>query len=389
MSKNETKSEFKYSKVFPLTPAVDFRQRKDEILSKVAEFLESGIYIGGVEVTEFEKELAEWLGSKHVVGAGSGTTALHLALIALELKPGDEVIVPAYTFIATANAVALTGAKPIFVDIDPVTYNIKPESIEAAITQNTKVIIPVHLFGLLADMNAINEVSKKHNLFVLEDAAQALGAKFGDKQSGNFGNATAHSFYPTKNLGAYGDAGALNTDDDEFADKLRKVRNHGSPAKNEYDMLGTNGRLDGLQAALLRLKLPLVKDFIERRRKAAQLYKLVIDGYKVLEEIVTLPVEPENYFHTYNQFVIRVPADKRDDLFARLRENGVFSSIYYNTPLHLEPTYKKLGYEEGQFPESEKAAKETIALPIHPDIEEEQIEYVVRIINEFFNNKKH
>jgi dTDP-4-amino-4,6-dideoxygalactose transaminase len=369
-------------------PALDlkaqYRTIRHEIEPVVHQVIESQYFILGPEVASFEAEAGAYCGASHAVGCSSGSDALLLPLMALRLKPGDEVVTTPYSFFATAGAIWRTGARPVFVDIEPDTYNIDPALIEAAITPNTRAIIPVHLYGHAADMDPINEVARRHKLFVLEDAAQAIGAGYRGKKAGTLGDAAAFSFYPSKNLGGFGDAGMVTTNDPSLGKQIARLRVHGMEPKYHHHEVGYNARIDALQAAVLRVKLRHLDDWTDARRTVADTYARLFeeDG---LAEIVTLPVEKPGHVHVYNQYVVRVPADARDPLRDHLTANRIGSEIYYPIPLHLQVCFANLGHKPGDFPHSEAAASETIALPIYPELSEEALRHVVGTIANFFD----
>jgi dTDP-4-amino-4,6-dideoxygalactose transaminase len=369
-------------------PALDlkaqYRTIRDEIEPVVREVLESQYFILGPEVAKFEAEAGAYCQAAHAIGCSSGSDALLLPLLALGLKPGDEVVTTPYSFFATAGAIWRTGAKPVFVDIEADTYNIDPALIEAAITPRTRAIIPVHLYGHAADMTPINQIARQHKLFVLEDAAQAIGAAYQGKRAGTLGDAAAFSFYPSKNLGGFGDAGMVTTDDPTLAKQLARLRVHGMEPKYHHHEVGYNARIDALQAAILRVKLRHLDDWTHARREVAASYARLFekDG---LTDVVTLPVEKPEHFHVYNQFVIRVPAEARDPLRNHLASHRIGSEIYYPIPLHRQVCFASLGHKPGDFPISEAAATETIALPIYPELAEESLRHVVESIANFFD----
>ncbi len=355
-----------------------YQSIKNEINQKVLDVLENSEFILGENVKKFEEEFANFCGVKYGVGVGNGTDALYLALRACGIKEGDEVITAPNTFIATVEAITLNGAKPVFVDIDPNTQNINVAKIEEVITPRTKAIIPVHLFGQPVEMDSILKIAKDHNLFVIEDVAQAHGAKYNVKTTGSIGNAGCFSFFPAKNLGAYGDAGMVVTDNEDLAKKLSMLRNHGRLEKYTHEFEGKNSRLDEIQAAILRVKLKYLDKWNEGRRQNALVYDNIlkdVKGVKIPENIKG--VVPVYYF-----YVIR--AEKRDDLQKALKDKGISTGIHYPVPLHLQPAYRYLGYKEGDFPQTEKAAKEILSLPICPEITKEQIEYIAREIKNFY-----
>ncbi len=369
-------------------PALDlkaqYRTIRHEIEPVVQSVLESQYFILGPEVVQFEAEAGAYCGASHAIGCSSGSDALLLPLLALGLQPGDEVITSPYSFFATAGAIWRTGAKPVFVDIERDSYNIDPSLIEAAITPRTRAIIPVHLYGQPADMDPINQIARKHKLFVLEDAAQAIGAGYHGKKAGTLGDAAAFSFYPSKNLGGFGDAGMVTTNDPALGKQVARLRVHGMEPKYFHHEVGYNARIDALQAAILRVKLRHLDDWTSARRAVAGTYTRLFDE-NGLNEVVTLPVEKPGHFHVYNQFVIRVPADARDPLRNHLAANRVGSEIYYPIPLHLQVCFASLGHKAGDFPQSEAAATETIALPMYPELSDEALRHVVGSIAGFFD----
>lgn len=360
-----------------------YRQIGGELSAAVQRVLESQQFILGPEVRELEKEIAEYSGTRYAIGCASGSDALLLPLMAIEIGPGDEVITSPFTFFATAGAVARLGARPVFVDIDAETFNIDPDLIEAAITPRTKVIIPIHLFGQCADMHRINAIAARHGLVVVEDAAQAIGADYRGRRAGCLGDVAAFSFYPSKNLGGAGDGGMMTTNDEKLAELLRCLRAHGARTKYYHDFVGLNSRLDSLQAALLRVKLRYLDGWAESRRANAEEYRgLFAESGLVGEGVVTLPVERNWGKHVYNQFVIR--AKDRDALRAHLRDNGVATEIYYPLSLHRQRCFQYLGYPQGSLPESEKATEEALAIPIYPELDRQAQRYVVDQITAFY-----
>ncbi|WP_337844909.1 DegT/DnrJ/EryC1/StrS family aminotransferase [Thermus sp.] len=334
-----------------------------ELQGAIARVLRSGQFILGPEVEAFEAEVACYLGVKHAIGVNSGTDALVIALRALGIGPGDEVITTPFTFFATAEAISLVGATPVFVDIDPRAYNLNPELIEPAITPRTRAILPVHLYGQAADMNPILALAEKYGLKVLEDVAQAFGGEYKGRKLGTLGHAGAFSFFPSKNLGAYGDGGLIATNDDEVAERARMLRAHGSKRKYYNEVLGYNSRLDALQAAILRVKLPYVDRWNEARRQVARAY------HELLGDIpgLLLPYEAPYAKHVYHQYTVRVLGGRRDEVRMRLREMGIETMVYYPTPLHKLPVYTYLGYS---LPEAEKIASEVLSLPMSPWLSE-------------------
>ncbi len=359
-------------------------------------------FIGGEEVRAFEEEIAGYIGARHAIACASGTDAILLPLMALGIGPGDEVICPPFTFVATAGSIARLGARPVFADIDPATFNLDPAMIESRITPRTKAILPVHLFGLMADMSPIMETAARHGIAVIEDAAQAIGARCPRYQrpAGTIGLINCFRFNPTKNLGAAGDGGLMTTHDDALADRLRLLCNHGGRTKYSYEILGTNSRLDALQAALLRVKLHHLESWTEGRRRNAARYSELFRAAG-LERKITLPTEPSGYRHIYNQFTIRVNtarvdagdlagvdagdlARNRDSLRRHLRDAGIPTDIYYPAPLHLEQAFAYLGHRAGDFPVSEAVACEVLALPIYPELNEDHQRAVVEEIARFY-----
>lgn len=358
-------------------PMVDLKAQfwaiESEIKEKIEEILESTRFILGPNLDALEKEIASYHGVMYAVGLASGTDALHLSLRALGIGPGDEVITTPFTFIATAEAISYTGARPVFVDIDSKTFNIDPSKIEERITGKTKAILPVHLFGQPAEMDSILSIAKRYNLKVIEDVAQGFGAEYKDKKVGTFGIIGCFSFFPSKNLGCYGDGGMLITSHEEIAKKTRALRNHGSYVRYYHSEIGFNSRLDEIQAGILRIKLKRIDEYNKKRRNNALLYRERLKGLAL-----TLPEETPNTYHVYNQYTIR--SKKRDAIRKALEERSIASMIYYPLPLHLQEVYRHLGYKEGDFPESEKASKEVISLPIYPELTEEQIEEICEVI---------
>lgn len=355
---------------------------RKEISAVVSEVFESQYFIGGPQVEGLEKELAAYTGAKHAIGCTSGTDAILLALWALGIGPGDEVITSPYTFFATVGSVARLGAHCKFVDIDPATYNLDVAKLEKVITKKTKAIMPVHLYGQSVDMTALLAVARKHNIPVIEDAAQAIGTRdVGGGKAGSMGLMGCFSFFPSKNLGGAGDGGLITTSDDKLAHKLKVMRNHGMEPKYYHALLGGNFRLDALQAAVLRVKLKHLDAWHEARRKNAADYRKLFAAKNLRG--VTLPTERAGGYHIYNQFVIRVPAAQRDGLVKHMQSNGIGCEIYYPVPCHLQQCFAGEGWKAGDFPESEKAAKETLALPIYPELTGEQKAAVVDAVAEF------
>jgi Predicted pyridoxal phosphate-dependent enzyme apparently involved in regulation of cell wall biogenesis len=369
-------------KVPLLDLAEQHQQLRPELEDAIGRVLDTNGFILGGEVAALENEIADYCDTKYAVGCASGSDAIILALMALGVGPGDEVITTPYSFFATVSSITRLGATPVFVDIESDTYNIDPTQIGAKITENTKAIEPVHLYGQCADMSAINEIASQHGIPVVEDAAQAIGAEDDGRRAGSMSAVGCFSFYPSKNLGGLGDGGMMTTSDNLIKQKLLGLRNHGAEEKYYHKYVGLNSRLDGFQGATLRVKLPHLDDWTERRRQNAAHYKVLFTDAGLTEQIA-LPAERENCRHIYNQYIIRVPND-RDKLRAFLSENGVGNDIYYPVPLHLQECFSYLGYREGDLPESERAALETVALPIYPELRPEQQEYVVEMIAKFF-----
>ncbi len=366
----------------PLNLAGQFAGVRDELLRELAAVADSGYYVLGPKVTAFEEALARYCGTKYALGLSSGTDALLVALMALGVGPGDEVIVPTFTFFATAGTVARLNAKPVFCDIVADTYNIDVAQVERLITPRTKAIIPVHLYGQLADMRPLMALAKSHNLPVIEDAAQAIGATAPDgKRAGSYAIFGALSFYPTKNLGAMGDAGALLTSDEAQFELCRKLRIHGSGHTYYHDMVGGNFRIDALQAAILTLKLAHLEDWTTQRRARAARYTQLITEAGLAPECVRPPQEL-NGRHVYHQYVLR--AQRRDELMAFLKDRKIGAGVYYPLPLHQQTCFQNLGYKPGDFPQAEKAAAEVLALPIYPELTEAQQQSVVSALRAFY-----
>jgi dTDP-4-amino-4,6-dideoxygalactose transaminase len=350
---------------------------RDEALAAITRVCDSQRFILGPEVEGLERELAAMIGVRHAVGVSSGTDALLVALMALGVGPGDEVITSTYSFFATAGSIVRCGARPVLVDIDPQTYNLDAAAVGAAITPRTRAIMPVHLYGQCADMDAILEVAAAAAVPVIEDAAQALGSAIGGRHAGTLGLAGCFSFFPSKNLGAFGDAGLVTTGSDEFADRLRLLRTHGAERQYHHRLVGGNFRIDALQAAVLRVKAPRLASWSDARRRNAARYRQLFRAAG-LDGRVTLPVEGPGQHHIYNQFVIRVPA--RDRVKDLLAAHHVSTAVYYPVPFHLQECFAPLGYQPGAFPHAEKAARETLALPIYGELTDEQLQHVVRSI---------
>lgn len=368
------------------TPLVDLKREyssiRREVDEKISSVLTSTVFILGAEVVKFENEFAAFCRAKHAIGVSSGTTALSLALLALDIKQGDEVITTPNTFIATAGAISHVGAKPVLVDVDPDTYNMDPSQIEQAITERTRAIIPVHLYGHPSDMDAIFLVAKEHDLQVVEDACQAHGAEYRGRRVGSIGDISAFSFYPGKNLGAYGDGGAVVTDSIELAERIRLLRNHGSSRKHYHEVIGYNSRLDEIQAAILSVKLQYLDGWNAKRRRAASIYGECLRDLADQGTVIT-PKEKDWAKHVYHLYVIQVDESVRNRLIEHLDANGIGAQIHYPIPIHLQKAYKQLGYGEGSFPVTEKVVKRILSLPMFPEIEQQEIEYISQEVGAF------
>ena len=350
---------------------------KDEIKGPIEEVMTSGAFIMGEDVGLFEKEFAEYCGVKYGIGVNSGTDALFLACLSCGIGKGDEVIVMPYTYIATTLAISMTGAKPVFVDIDEKTYNIDISKVESSITKNTKAILPVHLYGHPVDMDPLVEIAKKHNLKIIEDCAQAHGALYKSKKVGSFSDASCFSFYPTKNLGAFGDGGIVLTNSEKIKEKLVLLRDYGRKDRYKHIIKGYNSRLDTLQAAILRVKLKHLDEWNEKRRKNATLYTKLLKEKKI---DIILPHEAEYAKHVYHLYAVRVK--NRKTVMNGLAEKGVRTLMHYSIPIHLQEAYKDLGHKKGDFPISEKCCEEILSLPMYPELSEEEIKYVVDKLQE-------
>jgi dTDP-4-amino-4,6-dideoxygalactose transaminase len=377
-------------------PLLDLKEQyktiKKEVLKTAEELFESQYFILGPRVTDLEEKIADYCSSKHAVGVSSGTDALLISLMAIDIGFKDMVITTPYTFFATAGSIARTGARPVFVDIDPKTYNISSECLESTIDSmprselnKLKAVIPVHLYGQCADMAPILEICKKYNLVVIEDAAQAIGAEYKGQRAGSMGDFGCFSFFPSKNLGAFGDGGIVTTNSDEIYDKLCTLRAHGSRPKYYHKLIGGNFRLDAFQAAVVSIKLKYLDQWTKARQENAQKYRALFT-HAGLEDVVELPVEKEDR-HIYNQFVVRV-RERRDDLRGFLSDAGIGTEVYYPVPMHLQDCFSDLNYKQGDFPQAEHAASHTLALPIYPELSDDQIEYVVEKIKAFYLKKK-
>jgi UDP-2-acetamido-2-deoxy-ribo-hexuluronate aminotransferase len=362
-----------------------YRAIQSEIDQALQAILQQTNFINGAPVKDFACNLAGYLGARDVIPCANGTDALQIALMALDLQPGDEVITTPFTFVATAEVIALLGLKPVFVDIEPAYFNVNPDLVEAAITDRTRVIIPVHLFGQCAHMEPLLALSQKHGIYIVEDNAQAIGADyiFADGRSakaGTLGVLGCTSFYPSKNLGAYGDGGALSTMDAALGEKVRMICNHGSRIRYYHDEIGVNSRLDTFQAAILDIKLRRLNDYIERRVAAANAYDNGLQGMPGM----TIPARAPWSTHVFHQYTLRVPHD-RDQLQQHLQSAGIPSMIYYPVALHLQPAYARYGYREGDMPVSEQMMKEVLSLPMHTELHPGQIDYICQTIRSYFN----
>ena len=372
---------------------------KDEVRQAIDTVLESQHFIMGPQVKSLEEKIATYTNCKHAIGVASGSDALLISLMAIDLKPGDAVITTPYTFFATAGAISRLGAIPIFVDVDPRTYNIDPEKIEGVIlsaaknpkrtdsrftihNSRIKAIIPVHLYGQSADMDPIMEIAKKHNLVVIEDGAQAIGTEYRGHRVGSIGHFGCFSFFPSKNLGGFGDGGMVTTNNDDYAERVRVLRVHGSKPKYYHNFVGMNSRLDTLQAAVIEVKLRYLDKWSAARKSSADWYNDAFTKAGLVDRHLITPYEVPGGRHIYNQYVIR--AKNRDGLMARFKEKGIGTEIYYPVPLHIQECFAGLGYKNGDLPHSEAAAKETMALPIYPELTTEQKEYVINTVKEYY-----
>ncbi|MCL6267237.1 DegT/DnrJ/EryC1/StrS family aminotransferase [Flagellimonas myxillae] len=369
---------------------------KNEVNSSITEVLESSAFINGPYVHAFQKELETYLDVKHVIPCANGTDALQICMMGLGLKPGDEVITADFTFAATVEVIALLNLTPVLVDVEPDTFNIDPKAIEKAITPKTKAIVPVHLFGQCANMDAIMALAEKHNLFVIEDNAQAIGAShtFNNgtkKKAGTIGHVASTSFFPSKNLGCYGDGGAIFTNDDDLAHTIRGIVNHGMYKRYYHDVVGVNSRLDSVQAAVLKAKLPKLDDYNKSRREAAEKYNL---AFKDHPQIVVPKINPNcddqsdsTDCHVFHQYTLRILNEKRDELAQHLNDNGVPCGVYYPVPLHLQKAYADDRYDEADFPVTNQLVKEVISLPMHTELDDEQIAFITNLVIDFVNNQ--
>lgn len=367
-------------KVQMLDLSEQYESIKEEVINNLDKVMKSSNFILGDNVKELEKIVSQSSNCSYGIGVGNGSDAIHIALQAAGIKEGDEVITTPFTFFATGGAICRANAKPVFVDIDPKTFNINPSKIKEAITEKTKAIIPVHLYGQMANMKEIMRLAHEHNLAVIEDAAQAIGSNINGTQVGELSTAATYSFFPTKNLGAYGDGGMIVTNHEEINNLSKVVRVHGSKPKYHHHILGYNSRLDELQAAVLNVKVKNLHYYNDSRRNIAHYYTEKLN--EKLSEFIKTPFEVEGYHHVYHQYTLR--AKDRNELQKYLKDNGIASMIYYPVPLHLQPVFKYLGYEEGDFPETEKATEEAISLPIWPEMKQSQQDYVIEKLIEFY-----
>ncbi len=362
-----------------------YRHIRKEIDEAMQGVLESTAFINGPAIGEFSARLEQYLGVRHVIPCANGTDALQLALMALDLQPGDEVITPDFTFIATVEAIALLGMKPVLADVDPGTFNITPSSIEKLVGPKTRAIIPVHLFGQCAEMEPILDIAREHRLYVIEDTAQALGADYigGDgrkSKAGTLGTIGCTSFFPSKSLGCYGDGGACFTNDDRLAEKIRSTANHGMAERYRYDRVGINSRLDTLQAAVLKVKLKFLDEYHRRRQRVAEVYDQALKQ----QQRITLPARSSFSTHIFHQYTLKLHPDDRDRLKEYLRAKGIPTMIYYPSPLHTQVAYRYLGYQVEDFPVTGRLCRQVLSLPVHTEMEEDQQLYIIESILEFF-----
>ncbi len=361
--------------------AGQYQKIKSEVDHAIQQVIDNTAFINGPEVKEFQKELEDYLSIKHVIPCANGTDALQIAMMALGLKPGDEVITASFTFVATAEVIALLQLKPVVVDVLPGTFNIDPVAVEKAITSKTKAIVPVHLFGQCADMETILAIAKKHNLYVIEDTAQAIGAEYtfsdGRKaKAGTMGHIGATSFFPSKNLGCYGDGGAIFTNDDSLANEMRVIANHGSTVRYYHDSIGVNSRLDSIQAAILRIKLRKLNEYNEARNRAAAFYDY---AFAQIPQLKT-PQRALNSTHVFHQYTLVTEGVDRFRLQEFLQSQGVPAMVYYPVPLHMQKAYQDERYKEGDFPVTEELCRNVISLPMHTELDEEQLNYIVTAV---------
>ncbi len=366
-----------------------YEKIKPEIDQAIQDVIDSTAFINGPAVKSFQKDLEEYLGVKHVIPCGNGTDALQISMMALGLKPGDEVITADFTFVATVEVIALLGLTPVLVDVDPDSFNIKPEAVEKAITPRTKAIVPVHLFGQCADMDAIMGIARRYHLYVIEDACQAIGAEYRSKdgwikKAGTMGDIGCTSFFPSKNLGCYGDGGAIYTNDDKLANMLRGIANHGMFVRYYHDFVGVNSRLDSMQAAILRVKLPHLDEYISARQKAAQYYDNAFAGNPYLK----IPFRHPKSSHVFHQYTLVCNGISRDDMVSYLATKNIPAMVYYPVPLHLQKAYKSERYVEGDFPVTEMLSANVFSLPMHTELDEEQLQYICDHVLKFISQLK-
>jgi UDP-2-acetamido-2-deoxy-ribo-hexuluronate aminotransferase len=357
---------------------------KTEIDQAIQDVLDSTAFIQGPQVQQFAKSLGEYIEASHVIPCANGTDALQIAMMALDVKPGDEVILPVHTYVATAEVIALLGLTPVFTEVDPQSFNIDPRQIESKITSRTKIIVPVHLYGQCADMEPILEIAKKHNLHVIEDTAQALGAvyTFSDgrqKRAGTIATIGTTSFFPSKNLGCFGDGGAIFTNDAALGEKIRMMANHGQKIKYHHDLIGVNSRLDTLQAAILIVKLKYLDEYARRRNAVADFYDQALQNV----EGIKTPARSKNSTHVFHQYTLQV--QRRDELKNHLEKKGIPTMIYYPVPLHFQKAYQRQGFGEGSFPITENLSKTVLSLPIHTEMKEREMSYICAEIKNFFH----
>ncbi len=365
-----------------------YEKIKPEVDAAIQQVLDSTQFINGQAVKDFQADLEKYLNVKHVIPCANGTDALQVAMMALDLKPGDEVITANFTFVATVEVIALLGLTPVLVDVDPDTFNIDPEAIEKAITPKTKAIVPVHLFGQTADMDAIMDIANRHKLYVIEDTCQAIGSVYTSdsghsKMAGTIGHIGCTSFFPSKNLGCYGDGGAIFTQDDDLAYKIRGIVNHGMFVRYYHDFVGVNSRLDSIQAAVLKVKLARLDEYTAARNKAAEYYDKAFTGNKYIQ----VPARFEKSSHVFHQYTLIISGIDRNALQEFLTKRDIPAMIYYPVPLHLQKAYQDPRYKEGDFPVTEELSREVLSLPMHTELTEDQLEFITSSVLEFVNQK--
>ncbi len=362
-----------------------YKRYQTEIDEAIMDVVKSGAYINGPVVKQFERNMESYLGVKHAIACASGTDALQVALMAIGIKPGDEIITSPFTFVATTETIALLGGVPVYVDIDPVTFNINVERIAERITSRTKAILPVHIFGQPSNMNRIMEIAKANNIFVIEDAAQAVGAKWNNQKACTFGDISCISFYPSKNLGAFGDAGMITSDNDELATIIRSICNHGASVTYNHDRLGVNSRLDSIQATILDVKLQYLDQWNARRREVANIYSSLFAPYA---DLITTPVTDPSATHIWHQYSILLK-NNRDEVMTALKLQGIPTNIYYPIPLHLQPAYSSHGSKQGDYPHSENTSAHILALPMHSELSDDDVHYIADHIIQTVNELCH